>query len=153
MPISNRKWFVDTNVLLDIASDARGKFHDDAILFYGAAGKSDVKLYASVAVLKDAYYLLCRNYCDESKARKAVRFFMDTFTIVDLTGAMAEMALDSNEPDFEDGLIRVSADMCECKYIVSRDVKAFKEGSAKRLEPLEAYRLLTNGASAGSSSL
>ena len=36
MPTNSRKWFVDTNVLLDIASDARGEFHDNAILFYEA---------------------------------------------------------------------------------------------------------------------
>lgn len=143
MPTKSRKWFVDTNVLLDIASDAREEFHDNAILFYEAVSKSDVKLYVSVAVLKDVYYLLCRNYCDKAEAREAVRFFMNTFTIVDLTEAMAEKALDSDEPDFEDGLIRVSAEICECKYIVSRDVKAFKNGNAKRLEPLEAYQLLT----------
>ncbi len=143
MSISCRRWFVDTNVLLDIASDARKGFHDDAILFYGAAGKNDVKLYASVAVLKDVYYVLCRNYCDKSKAREAIRFFMETFTIVDLTETMAATALDSDEPDFEDGLIRAAAELCECRYIVSRDAEAFKNSTAERIEPLEAYRLLT----------
>ena len=119
MPTNSRKWFVDTNVLLDIASDARGEFHDNAILFYEAVSKSDVKLYASVAVLKDVYYLLCKNYCDKGKAREAIRFFMSTFTIVDLTKAMAEQALESDEPDFEDGIVRISAEICECRYIVS----------------------------------
>lgn len=142
MPTKSRKWFVDTNVLLDIASDAREEFHDNAILFYEAVSKSDVKLYVSVAVLKDVYYLLCKNYCDKGKAREAIRFFMSTFTIVDLTKAMAEQALESDEPDFEDGIVRISAEICECRYIVSRDAKAFKNGSAKRLEPLEAYQLL-----------
>lgn len=143
MPVSNRRWFVDTDILLDIASGARKGFHDDATLFYAAVGKSDVKLYASVSALKDVYYVLCKNYCDKSKAREAIRFFMSTFTVVDLTKAMAEQALESDEPDFEDGIVRISAEICECKYIVSRDVKAFKNGSAKRLEPLEAYQLLT----------
>ncbi len=142
MPASTRRWFVDTNVLLDIASSARGKFHDDAILFYDAAGKSNVRLYASVAALKDVYYLLCRNYCNEGKVREAIRFFMSTFTIVDLTEAMAERAIDSDEPDFEDGLVRAAAEICKCKYIVSRDAKAFENGKIARLEPLEAYRLL-----------
>lgn len=143
MSVSNRRWFVDTDILLDIASGARKGFHDDAILFYSAAGKSDVKLYASISALKDVYYVLCKNYCDKSKAREAIRLFMNTFTVVDLTKAMAEQALELDEPDFEDGIVRISAEICECKYIVSRDAKAFKNGSAKRLEPLEAYRLLT----------
>ena len=143
MSVSNRRWFVDTDILLDIASGVRKGFHDDAILFYSAAGKSDVKLYASISALKDVYYVLCKNYCDKSKAREAIRFFMNTFTVVDLTKAMAEQALELDEPDFEDGIVRISAEICECKYIVSRDAKAFKNGSAKRLEPLEAYQLLT----------
>ena len=33
MSVSNRRWFVDTDILLDIASGVRKGFHDDAILF------------------------------------------------------------------------------------------------------------------------
>ena len=142
-PKSNR-WFVDTNVLLDIAVPTRKGFHEDALLLYDTVGKSDVILYASVAVLKDVYYLLCRNYCDESKARDAIRIFMNTLAIVGLTKSMAETALGSDEPDFEDSLVRVAAETCECKYIISRDMKAFKNSTAERIDPATAYKLLVN---------
>ena len=55
--------------------------------------------------------------------------------MVDLTSEIAEQAFRSEEPDFEDGIIRASAEAAGCDVIVSRDIKAFATCQIPRLEP------------------
>ena len=47
-----------------------------------------------------------------------------------------ETALASNEPDFEDGMIRAAAEQASANFILSRDAKAFANSTVPRIEPI-----------------
>lgn len=88
--------------------------------------------YVSSLSLKDVYYVLCK-YADESSAREFVLAVMDLFEIVAVDEATCRMAARSNEPDFEDGLVRACAESVPVDFIISRDEGAFAKSPLKRL--------------------
>ena len=127
------KLFLDTNALLDIAIPARPQ-HAEAVSMLRIGEEAD--FYASVGSLKDAYFIMRRTYVrDEALCRSIVRQMSLDFVMVDLTSEIAENAFASDEPDFEDGIIRASAEAAGCDAIVSRDAEAFASCGIPRLEP------------------
>ena len=145
MQSRKHRWLLDINFLIDLAANTRAH-HEPACEVVRAAAGCGVELCVSVAGLKDVYYILQKNYTDERSAQAAVARIMEMFSVVNLTEEMAQTALASDEPDFEDGIVRVTAQSCACSHIVSRDVRAFENSAAKRLDPEEACRLISENA-------
>ena len=65
-----------------------------------------------------------------------------SFEVVELTLCVVDDALCSNEPDYEDALVRAAAENVRCDYIVSRDEKAFRASCCKRVDARQALALL-----------
>ena len=84
-------------------------------------------VYALASSLNEIYYALHRHYMSEGDARASIREVAEVFDLVDLTGSLVFCALDSNEPDYEDGLIRAAAEALQVDAIVSYDKKAFRQ--------------------------
>jgi len=120
--------------LIDYCDPARAD-HADAVRLVGLASeRNDVRLLALVSSLKDVYFILSRLYKDEGKAREAVRILMDDcFEIVDLLAVSGRIAVDSDEPDFEDGLVRATGEALHVDAIVSRDQGAFHCAKVRKL--------------------
>lgn len=131
-----QRLLLDTNILLDFVDPARA-CHDDAVaLFWYAAERdnSPVRLMASISSFKDVYYILCRLYADEPRARKLVGEIMGAHVEpVDLLASYGSLALESDEPDYEDGLLRVTAEDQGVTVIISRDEKAFGNSLVPRM--------------------
>ena len=126
---------LDTNILLDCV-DPRRAFHADAMrLLARCNGGGDIGL-ASSHSLKDVYYIMGKLY-DEPSAREAVRMLADLVVIGPVGAEETLSALDSNEPDFEDGLVRAVAELNDVDFIVSRDEKAFQRAKTRRLSAAE----------------
>lgn len=127
----SRKILVDTNILLDAAMDERLGWAS-AVLLMDEIAYEDVEAYVSPVSLKDVYYILTK-YSDEASARGYIAAVLDLFTVTPVDSATCLMAVRSDEPDFEDGLIRACAEAAEVDFIISRDEKAFAKSSIKRL--------------------
>ena len=126
---------IDTNVLLDCVDPTR-PFHDDAMrLMRRCNGGGDLAI-ASSHSLNDTYYIMSRLY-DEPSARAAIRVLADLVTIGPIGAEETLLALDSNEPNFEDGLIRACAELNDVDFIISRDAKAFCKATTRRATPAE----------------
>ncbi len=61
---------------------------------------------------------------------------------VDLCASYGTFALESEEPDFEDALIRITAEQERVDVIVSRDKSAFVGSSIPRMSAGEVLNLL-----------
>lgn len=131
---------LDTNFIIDMFVDSRPQ-HKEAqqVALYADQGKADC--YVLVSSLKDAYYLLCRHYRDEKSSRKLIQEMLDNFSIIDLTSSIALAALISDEPDYEDGLVRCAAESAGCDFIVSRDASAFSGSKVRRIDQIEALAI------------
>lgn len=127
----SRKLLVDTNILLDAAMGERPGWSAATFLMDEFAYE-DVRGYVAAGSLKGVYYVLTK-YADEPSARQFVLAVLDLFEVVAVDGALCRVAALSDEPDFEDGLIRACAEQVSVDYIISRDEKAFARSPVKRL--------------------
>ena len=126
---------LDTNILLDCVDPSRA-FHGDAMrLIARCNGGGDMGMACSLS-LKDVYFVMSRLY-DEPSARGAVRVLSDLAVIGPIGAEETLSALDSNEPDFEDGLIRAFAELNDVDFIISRDEKAFLRAKTRKLSAAE----------------
>ena len=126
---------IDTNVLLDCVNPAR-EHHDDAMrLIARCNGGGDMGI-ASSHSLKDAYYIMSKLY-DEPSAREAVRVLAELVVIGPIGAEETLLAADSNEPDFEDGLVRACAELNDADFIVSRDQEAFRKARIRKVTAAE----------------
>lgn len=131
---------LDTNILLDCV-DPRRAFHDDALqLLSQCNGGGDMGM-ASSHSLKDVYYIMGKLY-GETSARGAVRALADLLVIGPVGAEETLVALNSNEPDFEDGLIRAFAELNDVDFIISRDEKAFQKAKTRRLTAAEYLAII-----------
>lgn len=132
-----RRYLIDTNVLVDAMVRQRPG-HDVAMRVL-ARNKLDrsVVLSAFLPSLKDAYYIARRHYGDERAARKGVSLLFGMLDGVGLDARIVESALRSDEPDFEDGLVRAAAEISGCDGIISRDAAAFANSRCERIDPID----------------
>lgn len=75
---------------------------------------------------------------NEADARSAIRDIAETFDLVDLTGLFVFESIDSDEPDYEDGLIRAAAEALQVDAIISYDKAAFKQSPIPKMTAPEA---------------
>lgn len=141
--MSKKTLLLDTNVLLDALAPQRPRQEDSlALLHNGSQGL--VRLLVPMTQLKDSYYLLNRYYHDEPHARKALTGLINRgcVEVVDVLANDATIAFTSNEPYFEDGLVRAVAERLDVDAIVSHDVRAFQNSPIGRVSALEALAFI-----------
>lgn len=136
-----RKLLLDTNVLLDIAIPSRPE-HKSAGQLVRLARESDCEVAVLASSLKDVYYIFERRYGSEANARKAVRLLRRMALLYALDSDVVDMAFASDEPDFEDGLVRAAAERNHVDAIISRDAAAFSGSCIPRLSIDEAIGML-----------
>lgn len=131
---------LDTNVVLDFFSATRLD-HDLGVSLMQALQVSDVDIHVVATSLKDIYYILSHSE-GESVARAAVTLILATMSVLPVDENCCNRALNSGEPDFEDGIIRVAAETARVDYLISRDARAFVGCLVPRLSPADALREL-----------
>lgn len=129
-----RRILLDTNVLLD-AVDRERKGCENArnVLRHcnGYSRCSDMGVTTPMS-LKDAYYILTKRF-GEPHARKCIDFLSGQLIILPFGAEECLVSIKSNEPDFEDGLIRAAAELNEVDFIISGDRKAFQYSHIRKL--------------------
>lgn len=127
----------DTNALIYWAySNSPSHEATSHLLYKILANKGSA--YALSSSLNDIYYVLRRHYTNEEDARESVRDIAEVFDLIDLTGLLIFDALDSSEPDYEDGLVRAAAEALQVDAIVTYDKKAFKDSVIPAITAEEA---------------
>lgn len=140
----SRRVLLDTNILLDYL-DARRDEHATARELVHAALGAGMALAAAASSYKDMYYILRRSLKDEVGARGLIRGLIECvpITAVDLRATDLAPAIASDEPDFEDGLVRQVAERERLVAIVTRDSSAFAGSPVPSFGPREFLELLS----------
>ena len=137
---NSRRLLFDTNVLLDAVCKERPQSAEACEVLHRCNGGGDLGL-AAVGSLKDAYYVLQRQY-GEAQARRSVEWLRDLLVIVPMGAEECELSLGCGEPDFEDGLIRACAELNCVDVILTRDADAYKRSKVRAMacaEYLESF--------------
>ena len=130
---------LDTNVLLDCVDPNRAGHGDAMRLMAQCNGGGNMGIASSLS-LKDVYYIMGKLY-GESAARKAVSVLTDLVVIGPISAEETLLALETNEPDFEDGLVRACAELNDADFIISNDKDAFRKATIRKLTAAEYLAL------------
>lgn len=131
---------LDTNILLDVLIQGRPERDDAWDLLEWCNGSGDVAMACSLS-FKDVYYILQREL-SEPQARNAVKKLMELVVIAPVDAEATYGAVQSNEPDFEDGLVRCCAELNGADFIITRDKDAFAWSKVKSLSAGEFIELV-----------
>lgn len=126
---------LDTNILLDSIIPNRPQ-HDEALALLKWCNGSGDYGFAVATSFNDAYCVLCRAY-SEAIAREALENLLSLVAVAPVSAEECDRSLRSNEPDFEDGLIRACAELNGADFIVTRDRDAFAGGKVRSVTAKE----------------
>lgn len=133
---------IDTNVLIDLVSASRPAHAATVSAVRALLGTDDAEGCVLSSSLKDVYYVYCRHYGDEPAARNAIRELRRMFVPLNLTAQVVDAALDSDEPDFEDGIVRATAELAACECLLTRDASGFVTAGFEKVDASELCELL-----------
>lgn len=122
---------LDTNILLDVMDKQRPQCEEAREVLTRCNGGGDIGL-VSPSSLNDAYYIL-RRLRGEEMARRIIDQLIELVVIVPMSAEECLITVRSDEPDFEDGLIRACAELNEVDFILTRDAAAFKRSRVRSM--------------------
>ena len=125
------KLLLDTNVLIDYAVENRPA-HGKATELMERIARTEELGYVTSGSLKDFYYI-CRKHLGEPGCRALVRQFLVLLEVLPVGAAECHDSAYSDEPDFEDGLIRAVAERNGADFIITRDSGAFARSTARSM--------------------
>ena len=132
-----RSYLLDSNALVYWLYPG-SPFNGDVSSFLREALVRDHDVYVLSSCLNEVYYALHSHYMGERAARSSIAIVADVLTLVDLTREVVDAALASDEPDYEDGLVRAVAEAFEVDAIITYDRKAFRGSSVAKRTAAEA---------------
>ena len=135
------KLLIDTNVILDAMMNREpwAKPARDIILAI-AGEKAEGCITASS--FTDIHYLLHKHFRDKEKTKQALLGLLALVTVLDVTGADCERALDLPMPDYEDALLAYCGKRHKVDYIITRNLKHFADSPVNAVEPEEILKSL-----------
>lgn len=119
--------FLDTNAMMDLLSE-RHPFYNAIAKIASLADRGQLELIVSALSYITVNYLLTKIDSQETIKDK-LRKFRIISEVASLDEEIIEKALNSNFSDFEDAVQYFSALKSNCKIIITRNAKDFKESS------------------------
>lgn len=117
------KIFVDANIVMDLL-EKREEFYQEAQELFTLSDKKNVKLYISALTLANVHFLLFKHL--KMEARKVLAKFKVLVEILAVDDKILDLALTSDQKDFEDAIQYYTAIENEMDIIITRNKKDFK---------------------------
>ena len=120
------KIFLDTNVILDLYIPGReGKAAARSLLDLKETLGNDIRLYISFLSVADFAYVL-RKHFDKTRIKEIIRELLHFCDVLPMSDISIFDALDSACPDFEDALQLSCAEIKECDFLLSSNLRHFQ---------------------------
>jgi len=129
------KIFIDTDVLLDHLLD-RKPFSDHSSLLLSLGELKQIKLYSSVLVFANCYYIL-RKYASHQKVIHSLTSLSGIIDFIDMGRNEVVEALHSSFGDFEDALQNAAATKGGIVRLVTRNIKDYRSSELSVITPEE----------------
>ena len=133
------KVFLDTNVVVDLLGE-REPYYDAAAKIATLADKGKIEVFVSALTYSTVYYLLSR-FENKTQVKEKIRKFKLIAQTSDLSDNIIDKGLSSNFNDFEDALQYYCALKMDCKIMITRNGKDFKESEIPVLSPDEYLKI------------
>lgn len=136
-----KRFFLDTNVLIDFLAD-RKPFSDAAAILFEAALKRKIQIYISAVSYNNIYYILNQKI-SHSQTLKLLAALHEMTTTVSVTTDTIDESIASEFKDFEDAIqYHCALSVPKIDAIITRNTKDFKKSTLAILTPQEAVRVL-----------
>jgi predicted nucleic acid-binding protein len=134
------KALIDTNIILDCFDLDRPQ---SAVVneLIEALIEADWEICAATTSCKDVYYILTR-LKDEQTARECIQALFCVAELLCVDGKVTYEAFHCSEADFEDGIIRLCAELNGMDYLITRDERAFGDSTVRSIHPARLLELL-----------
>ena len=131
------KILIDTNIILDVLCN-RKDFVDDSLKVFKYCEADQITGYISALSIPNIVYIM-RKELDSDKIREILNALTSIFTVVDLRESDLIKASDLDFNDYEDALQSVCAARIKVNYIVTRNIKNFKNSPIPAVKPSELF--------------
>lgn len=142
------KALVDTNIIVD-ALTGREPFRETAEQIFMLAANQIEDLYITASSATDIYYLIRKYLHDSGQAKDAIAKLFELFYILDSTAEDCLEALLLDMKDYEDAVISCCASRNQMDYIVTRNIKDYRESKVQAVLPDNFIKLASGGDSSG----
>lgn len=121
------KYFVDTDVIIDLLANRQPHFHFSAVLFT-LAEMNKFELFTTPTVIVNTFYLLRKQLGNEA-AKNALRKLRLIIHVIDSSEKVIDQALNSSFSDFEDAVQYYTALNSNISTILTRNIKDYKNSN------------------------
>lgn len=129
------KVLIDTNIIMDVLADREGFAESASQLFkLCEVGKVQGVVYA-LSIANIAYIM--RKELDRSQIEEVISKLGSIFTLADMKADDLKKAAALPMDDFEDALQSVCANRMKADFIVTRNLKDFKNSKVMAIKPSE----------------
>lgn len=129
------KVLIDTNIIMDVLADREGFAEPASQLFkLCEVGKVQGIVYA-LSIANIAYIM--RKELDRSQIEEVISKLGSIFTLADMKADDLKKAAALPMDDFEDALQSVCASRMKADFIVTRNLKDFKNSKVMAIKPSE----------------
>lgn len=129
------KILIDTNVILDVLCN-RKEFVDDSAKIFKLCEVKKLTGYISALSIPNIVYIM-RKELDEQKIKEIIEKLTLVFNIVDLKSEDLKKAVSLNFSDYEDAVQSQQATRIKADYIVTRNIKDYKNSKVMAIKPAE----------------
>lgn len=129
------KILIDTNVILDVLCNRKEFVNDSANVFKLCEVKKFTG-YISALSIPNIVYIM-RKELDEEKIKEVIEKLSLVFDIVDLKGDHLKKATALKFNDYEDAVQSQQAVRIKADYIVTRNIKDYKNSKVMAIKPAE----------------
>ncbi len=131
------KILIDTNIILDVLCN-RPEFVDDSLNVFKYCEANRITGYISALSIPNIVYIM-RKELDGDKIKEILNTLTSLFTVVDLRESDLLKATELDFSDYEDALQSVCASRAKVNYIVTRNIKDFKNSLVPAVKPSELF--------------
>ena len=129
------KILIDTNVLLDVLCN-RADFVQDALKIFKLCEVNRIKGCISVLSVPNIVYIM-RKELDSERIKEIIKTITSIFAVASLRESDLLNATNAPFSDYEDALQAVCAQRIRADFIVTRNVKDFKNSPVPAITPAE----------------
>ena len=129
------KVLIDTNVILDVLCN-RSEFVEDSSREWKYCEVNQIEGYISALSVPNIVYIL-RKELTPQKTQQLIQQILMIFEVIDLKSSDLKNAAEMLSSDFEDAVQMCCANRIKADYIITRNIRDFKESKVPALKPSE----------------
>ena len=134
------KIWIDTNIILDVLTNRKG-FVEASEKIFKLCEVHKVIGYVSALSISDMIYIM-RKESDKATTASMIEKLSLIFNVIELKAEDLLTAAKMDFEDFEDAIQSIGAERVKADYIITRNIKDFKNSSVPVVGPSEFLDLI-----------